>query len=68
MSRESVMPQRKKPTPTKSKPDKKKILEKSHRKMERKDDKPAEEELSIEELGKVGGGYCRGCGGCRCVA
>ena len=57
------MPQSKKPKPTKSKPNKKEIFKKGR--LERMDDKPADGELLIEELGKVVGGHCRGCGGCR---
>jgi hypothetical protein len=64
-SKESVMPQSKKPKPTKSKPNKKEILKKRRHKIERTDDKPADGELWIEELGKVVGGHCRGCRGCR---
>ena len=53
----------KKPKPTKSKLNKKEIFKKGRPKIERTDDKPADGELSIEELGKVVGGRCRGCGG-----
>jgi hypothetical protein len=59
------MPQSKKPKPTKFKPNKKEIFKKGRPKIERTDDKPADGKLSIEELGKVVGGHCRGCGGCR---